>query len=71
MPALGTAPDERRDVMATQTKPRINREILNLLEKLAEVTKAEYPADLLAARRAAFIAQVKKTCPAGTGQVRS
>ena len=44
--------------------------IILILKVIAEM-KAEYPKDLLAARRAAFIAQVKKTCPAGTGQVRS
>jgi hypothetical protein len=49
---------------------RIEPEIVKALLELKQFDQ-EYPADLLAARRAAFIVQVKKTCPTGMRQVRS
>jgi hypothetical protein len=52
---------------------RIDPAIVKLLMALKEVTDTDYPADLLAARRAAFIQQVakKRVGTAGTVPTRT
>ena len=47
-------------------------QIIILILKLIGTIREEYPADLLAARRASFLAQVnKRTCSIPVEQVRS